>query len=337
MAFSKTALFAGIFTALSLFLNALSLPFPQSDLLRVTQGYFSFGAPYLNYDEDEYPAVEVSVHEFFIYRYEVSNKLFCMYLNARNKEKKLINNAGEIRLNISRKLLLCNTLKADKDAQIKLKKKRFIPISGKADFPVIEVTWYGAVDFCNWLNELNSLPPVFDLENDKYTGNNRRSFRLPLECEWEKSAGWNKAINKKYTYSFQRNSLSSAWANYLNSHDPFEKESVGTTPCGFYDGNKRKGYQTKNAISKTGCYDMSGNVYEWCVDTYVKDGFKLFSRMPNRNTPRHFDLNNPFCVVKGGSWNSFEDELRVTNRSDYKKETACNFIGFRFIYVRDDF
>ena len=102
--------------------------------------------------------------------------------------------------------------------------------AGKAEHPVVNVSWQDAVDFCRWLSEAT-----------------RRSFRLPSEAEWEKAArGTDGRIYP--------------WGNQA----PDEKRcnfgmKVGdTTPVGKYP----------DGASPCGALDMAGNVWEWTSSVY---------------------------------------------------------------------
>ena len=97
--------------------------------------------------------------------------------------------------------------------------------AGKAEHPVVNVSWEDAVAFCRWLSEAT-----------------RRSFRLPSEAEWEKAARG--ADGRIYP-----------WGNQA----PDEKRcnfgmKIGdTTPVGKYP----------DGASPCGALDMAGNVWEW--------------------------------------------------------------------------
>ncbi len=290
---------------LSYTFDFIFLPFPESDLVRVEKGEFIFGNKYPDYELDETPQSKVFTCEFYIYKYEISNYIYCQFLNDFKKNLTVKN--GNIYWK-NTKILLCQTQQGDKDSNIILKDNTFIPL--KPNYPVCEVSWYGAIAFCNWLNIKNNLKPIYDFKSGKLTLC-KNSFRLPLEIEWEKAASWNK--NTKLFYPLKGN---------IDNQANFGKKYNGLTPVGFF-----------NTTSPYGCFDMAGNVYEWCIDTYYKDFNRIIYENKIKNSPYWYDPNNCYAVTKGGCWRSSKQELRSTNKADYGKKTCCDFIGFRIVYV----
>lgn len=55
------------------------------------------------------------------------------------------------------------------------------------DYPVLAVSWYGAVAFCTFLSEMAGLKPCYNLENFSCDFS-KNGFRLPTSTEWEYAA-----------------------------------------------------------------------------------------------------------------------------------------------------
>ena len=105
---------------------------------------------------------------------------------------------------------------------------------GKANHPVVLVTWQDAVVYCRWLQQ--------------QTGD---VYMLPSEAEWEKAARGS-ADARIYP-----------WGDLFKMHSCNTKEArIGhTVPVGQY---------SPQGDSPYGCVDMSGNVWEW-TRSHLKD------------------------------------------------------------------
>lgn len=140
--------------------------------------------------------------------------------------------------------------------------------------PVCAVSWYEAQAFCRWLSVK--------------TG---KSFRLPTEWEWEKAARG--TDGRIFPWGNEWNTLGCNWYGYLGEvtknlrdNDPY----LWVSPVGSFEEGK----------SPYGCYDMAGNVLEWCSDSWLPDddtyrvyrGGSFFS-----NNPRLLR-----CAWRGGTF-----------------------------------
>ena len=129
--------------------------------------------------------------------------------------------------------------------------------------------------------------------------------RLPTEAEWEFAArGGN--YNKDYLkYSGSNNLDEVAW--YLSNTEM--KQPVGR--------------KKPNAL---GLYDMSGNVWEWCLDWYHDDYFQV----SNKLHPKGPDYGAE-KVVRGGSWFSNDVFCDVSRRYKLKPDYRDTNFGFRCV------
>ncbi len=154
--------------------------------------------------------------------------------------------------------------------------------AGREEYPVRYVSYHDAVAFAAWKSAI--------------TGS---TYRLPTEQEWEKAAGWDPILQKLWKYGFKRDSIDCSWCNYTNC--------VGQPrPVGYYSGANAG---TNDAASYYGCYDMSGNVWEWTAS---------LSGTQDR-------------VVRGGYWGSISSFCRVTYRDAETATKRAFDIGFRLV------
>jgi len=133
----------------------------------------------------------------------------------------------------------------------------------KGDYPVVNVSWKAANEYCKWLSN--------------QTGKN---YHLPTEAQWEKAARgtdgriypWGNDFNLKYC-----NTRESA-IGYLTSVGQYSPQ--GDSPYG--------------------CADMAGNIWEWCGDWFNTDEYEGRKGQVVRD-PKGPE-SGQYRVLRGGSF-----------------------------------
>lgn len=193
--------------------------------------------------------------------------------------------------------------------------------SDPGDNPVVNVTWYEAVDYANWLNErywLSEKEPlnaaILKRSRKKYQLDpSANGFRLPTEAEWEYAA----AGGEKLRYGNGK-AIADPKEICFDASKKSKYAIVGESP------SRTLGVTSLNSPNVFGLHGMSGNANEWCWDWY---GEYLVSKTALRNPLG--PLAGKFRIFRGGSWFSPPERATVSWRSRYPPNYRVNKIGFR--------
>jgi serpin B len=237
---------------------------------------------------DEQPAHTVALDAFWLDQTEVTNAQFAAFLNEQGNQVQegvswLEPGAGH---------------RGQVYGLIHEVDGVFSPMSGHDDYPVIEVSWYGAAAYCDWAGG-----------------------RLPTEAEWEYAArgpdGW------VYPWG---NDFDGTLLNYRDARFRFQDFDRDTT---FDDGNARwaaVGSYPEGA-SWCGALDMAGNVWEW-VNDWWSESYYARSPVENPQGPQSGTVR----IGRGGSWYDPRWHTRASFRKGLSPSSArIHWVGFRCV------
>ncbi len=184
-----------------------------------------------------------------------------------------------------------------------------------SNFPVENVSWDEAKEFCDRLSE-------------KFRGRGLL-FRLPTEAEWEYACRGGVSEKDSLPFHFRAaptGSLSSSQANF-NGKFPYgdgkEGDSLGRTTTVMSYGEK--------SANHFGLYDMHGNVWEWCLDYYGP-----YSKLKTNKKPIQDEKQGEGNrVLRGGSWSSYARNCRAACRYWFAPGHHYDGVGFRVCFRLD--
>jgi formylglycine-generating enzyme required for sulfatase activity len=182
--------------------------------------------------------------------------------------------------------------------------------------PAVYVNWFDAMAFCRWLSQRLG-----------------REVRLPDEWEWQHAATGGDSNN---VYPWGR-----VWDPKFEPYraNTFASRLGRITAVGMYPAGKvlmRRGLVSLSGgtdaaggeptvdheSSRPTPLDMSGTVWEWCLNKYDK---------PNVMNSRVDDFDAR--VLRGGSWFVDPDVARADYRHGHDPAFRFNFRGFRVLCV----
>jgi len=231
-------------------------------------------ATWKEHTKDEQPAHEVELDGFWLYKHEVTVGQYAKFVEATGHEAP-----------------------GFWDEQ-----------KGKADLPVVGVSWDGAAAYCTWAGG-----------------------SLPTEAQWEYAARGPEARLYAWGNDWDRTKCNSAEyhaGKALNTDAACLAWVVGlgTTESALL-ANRRAVGSFPSGVSWSGALDMAGSAWEWCRDWY-EEGFYGTGGATARN-PECTNKDSSTRVQRGGCWNDRAFSCRATLRNRYLPECRSLIDGFR--------
>lgn len=299
-------------------------------------GTFKMGSVCEAARDDECPVHEVSIDGFYIDIHEVTNKQFKAFVDATNYitvaerpvdweqlKKQLPSDTPKP----SSELLTPGSLvfrQPDHPVELQNPSDWWQWTSGACwrhpqgpgtgienilDHPVVHVSHEDAMAYCRWANR-----------------------KLPTEAQWEFASrgGLRQKIHPWGDDPIEPKHAN-VWQGRFPNTNSMQDGFLLTAPVGSFPPN---GY---------GLHDMAGNVWEWCLDRYRPDTYRLRAKLeePIRNPggpTKAYDPRTPHApdsrVHRGGSFlcNAvYCASYRPSARMSTTPDTAMSHLGFRTV------
>ncbi len=303
---------------------------PPPGMVFIPAGEFQMGDTFTEGQTSERPVHAVCLDEFCMDAHAVTNQQYADALNWAWAQGGLISVSSGTVYKYGGTYRYCETTTATSYSRITWNGSTFGVVAGKEDHPMVMVSWYGSVAYCNWRSAMEGKPLCYNLSN--WTCNFAADgYRLPTEAEWEKAARGG-AAGHRFSWS-DTDTIQHARANYYS----FWQGGVPKYP---YDTNPSPGYHPTFSAGSSpytspvgyfapngyGLYDMTGNVWDRCNDWFSAT---YYSSSPYSNPTG--PTSGTDHVTRGSSWVHDAYHCRVTARGAEAPVNVQPYIGFRCV------
>jgi formylglycine-generating enzyme required for sulfatase activity len=299
-----------------------SFPLPDFDWQKIEAGEFQMGTTGEEGYADEKPAQSIRIDQpFYLSRASVTNAQYQAFMDAGGYDddslwqalppiaqawRKGENQGLELLESISKENRegYRNWLLTDR---IRNQPRYWQDNSWNlANHPVVGVSWFEALAYCEWLNREQAL-----ILPDELAGMGLK-IRLPTEDEWEYAARGANA--QRYACG---DAVSPEQANYE------ETKLERTTSAGVFKAGE------------FGLYDMTGNVWDWTSSRWGTDVGKCAFPYGDDYLIRKKEQNSldkvEYRIIRGGSWYDSTVNVRCAVRFWDHPDLRNVILGFRLL------
>ena len=265
----------------------------QTEMVFIKGGTFEMGDTFDEGNNDEKPVHKVTLNSFYLSKYELTFSEYNAFCEATGRK---------------------NTSDYGMGAGLR---------------PMTFVSWYDAIEYCNWRSQQEGLTPCYTINKQHKDPNNQNKddalkwtitcnfnangYRLPTEAEWEYAA---RERGRKVRFGNGKDIADPEEINFCGLEmykKPYSVVGVyraKTTDVGSY---------APNAL---GLYDMTGNVREWCWD------WPALYEATSQQNPKG-PVSGWYRVVRGGCWWDWYGFKRVADRGGFHPTLRDDSTGFR--------